>query len=490
MKKTAVVATTSITQFTRLSFLCLACILLGSLRPVSSQSPTKRVNILLIIADDMSPNAGVYGERSIKTPGIDGVAATGVVFNNAFCTASSCTPSRASILSGKYPHELQEGANLWSTFPSKFPNYTRTLEAAGYTIGLTGKGWGPGQTQPGGYTINPAGPNFISFEEFMIKLPENAPFCFWIGPSDPHRPYDAGLKNQTEINKAIIKIPAWLPNNEIVRDDMMDYLAEVKRFDQTVDNAVKLLKEKGMFENTLIIVTSDNGMPFPRAKANVYNSGSHIPLVISWGNKFKQGKYYNELVTLADLAPTILEVANVKSTVPLTGSSLLPLLLHNRSDERFNQVFLERERHANVRKDMQAYPVRAIRTKEYLYVENLKPERWPAGDPDYEVPPSPFGDIDNGPSKEFLVKNRNNPALAKWVQASLEKRPARELYILTNDPDQLNNVVADPANGKIIKNLKKKLDQWRKQTRDPLLGSDKDIFDTYPYYGRQAKTEL
>ncbi len=158
-------------------------------------------------------------------------------------------------------------------------------------------------------------------------------------------------------------------------------------------------------------------------------------------------------MSLADLAPTILEAASVKSTLPLTRSSLLPLLIHNKPDERFNRVFLERERHANVRKDMQSYPVRAIRTKDYLYVENLRPERWPAGDPDYKVPPSPFGDIDNGPSKEYLVNNRNNPALAKWVQASLEKRPARELYILTDDPDQLNNVAGDPASARIIKNL-------------------------------------
>ncbi|MEJ7770122.1 MAG: sulfatase, partial [Chitinophagaceae bacterium] len=406
MKKTAVDLSTFITRSTGVSFLCLVYILFVPPRPISAQSLTKRVNILLIIADDMSLNAGVYGERSIKTPGIDGVAATGVVFNNAFCTASSCTPSRASILSGKYPHELQEGANLWSTFPSRFPNYTRTLETAGYTIGLTGKGWGPGQTHPGGYTINPAGPNFTSFEEFIMKLPGNAPFCFWIGPSDPHRPYEQGLKNQTEIDKTLIKVPGWLPDNEVVRGDMMDYLAEVKRFDQAVENAVKLLKEKGLFENTLIIITSDNGMPFPRAKANVYNSGSHIPLVMSWGNKFKKGKYYNELVSLADLAPTILEAASVKSSVPLSGSSLLPLLINNKPDERFNRVFLERERHANVRKDMQSYPVRAIRTRDYLYIENLRPERWPAGDPDYKVPPSPFGDIDNGPSKEYLVKNR------------------------------------------------------------------------------------
>lgn len=487
MKKTRLSLKLTFNRSVHLHIFILTLFLVCNFKTSIAQKPVRPVNILLIIADDMSMNAGIYGEQAIKTPGIDGVAANGVFFNNAFCTASSCTPSRASILSGKYPHELEEGANLWGTFPSKFPNYTKTLKGAGYTIGLTGKGWGPGQTLPGGYKENPAGPQFKDFDDFISKLAENAPFCFWLGSSDPHRPYDTELTKQTAIDKSKIKVPAWLPDNEVVREDMMDYLAEVKRFDETIEKAISLLKQKGLYENTFIIITSDNGMPFPRAKANVYNSGSNIPLIMSWGNHFTKGKNYNELVILADLAPTILDAANIKATAPLTGNSLLPLLENNKKDKRFSSVFLERERHANVRKEMQGYPVRAIRTEEYLYVENLKPDRWPAGDPDYNIPPAPFGDIDNGGSKEFLIKNRNNPAYAKWVKASLEKRPARELYILKNDPDQMNNVAEARQNAKIIKELKEKLDQWRKQTNDPLLGTSKDIFDTYPYYGRKSK---
>ncbi|GEO06497.1 heparan N-sulfatase [Adhaeribacter aerolatus] len=452
-----------------------------------AQKQKEQENILLIIADDMSKHAGVYGEKAIRTPGIDAVAASGVVFNNAFCTASSCSPSRASILTGKYPHQLEEGGNLWGTLPAKFPNYTRTLARAGYTVGLTGKGWGPGQALPGGYQENPAGPAFKNFAEFIAKLPAGKPFCFWLGPSDPHRPYEAELKNKTEINKAEIKVPGWLPDNAAVREDLMDYLAEVKRFDQTIEEAVKLLKQKGLYNNTLIIVTSDNGMPFPRAKANVYDSGSNIPLVMSWGNHFGKGKYYNEFVTLADIAPTILEVAGLKTTDPMTGKSLLPLLQKNQQDKRYGQVFLERERHASVRDNNLSYPVRAIRTKDYLYIENLRPDRWPAGNPNLTVPPSPFGDIDNGGSKKFLIENRNNAAAAKWVAASLEKRPARELYILQNDKDQLHNVAEAPANVKIIQSLKGELDQWRRDTQDPLLGTKQDIFDTYPYYGGKKK---
>ena len=481
----AMITSLSTPRIVRLSILLLAPVIVLNLEVVLAQQNAKRPNILLIIADDMSMNAGIYGEKAIKTPGMDNLALNGVYFKNAFCTASSCSPSRASILSGKYPHELEEGANLWGTFPAKYPNYTKTLAQAGYKIGLTGKGWGPGQALPGGYKENPAGPDFKSFDDFLAKLPNDAPFCFWIGSSDPHRPYEAALTKKTAIDKSNIKVPAWLPDNETVREDMMDYLAEVKRYDETIEHAIALLKQKGMFENTFIIVTSDNGMPFPRAKANVYTSASNVPLIMSWGNRFTEGKSYNELITLADLAPTILDAANVKATAEMTGKSLLPLLLDNKKDKRFKEVFLERERHANVRTNMLGYPVRAIRTEDYLYVENLKPERWPAGDPDYNVPPSPFGDIDNSGSKEFLIRNRNNTTYAKWVNASLEKRPAVELYNLKKDPDELNNVATNSENQKIIKKLKKRLDEWRRHTNDPLVGTTEDIFDTYPYYGRQ-----
>lgn len=187
------------------------------------------------------------------------------------------------------------------------------------------------------------------------------------------------------------------------------------------------------------------------------------------------------------MAPTILDAADVKIPVTMTGKSLLPLLEKNKKVKRYNQVFLERERHAFVRANNASYPVRAIRTKDYLYIENLKPDRWPAGDPDLNVPPSPFGDIDNGGSKDFLIQNRQNATAAKWVKASLEKRPARELYILKNDKDQLNNVAEASENAKIIKSLKKQLDSWRQKTADPLLGTDQDIFDTYPYYGRKKQ---
>jgi N-sulfoglucosamine sulfohydrolase len=451
------------------------------------QSAPVRPNVLVIVADDWSLHAGVYGDKVVPTPAIDGLAREGVVFEQAFCAAPSCSPSRAAMLTGRYPHQLQQGANLWGTLPASYPNYTRLLAESGYTIGLEGKGWGPGDHQAGGYTHNPAGPAFKSFAVFMEELPGQTPFCFWIGSTDPHRPYDPELKKSYNLNEQHLKVPAWLPDNEQVREDLLDYYAEVARFDQTVQGAVNLLKEKKLLENTLIIVTGDNGMPFPRAKANVYDSGSKVPLIICWGNRLRKGSRYRELVNLIDIAPTVLQAAGLPAPNAMTGESLLPLLTGGKTSGHFDQVFLERERHANVRKDNLGYPVRAVRTQKFLYVLNLEPGRWPAGDPDVFVLPGPFGDIDNGKAKEFLLANRDNPEMKQWVVPSLEKRPAEELYDLEKDPDQLKNVAAAPAYAKVKEQLKQQLQQWRRQTKDPSLNGQGHLFDEYTYYGGQKK---
>ncbi len=440
-------------------------------------------NILFIIADDMSRHGGIYGHQVISTPGIDSLGRDGVVFENAFCAAPSCSPSRAGILTGRHPHQLKEGGNLWGTLPVSYSNYVSLLQRKGYKTGLFGKGWGPGDFKAGGYIENPAGPSYKSFENFMSQLPGKTPFAFWIGSHDPHRPYEPELKKTAGINEQELKVPSWLPDNALVRADLMDYYAEVRRFDQTVENAISILKQKGLYDNTLIIVTSDNGMPFPRAKANLYDAGSNIPLVMRWGKLFKNGNRYKELVSLIDIAPTILEAARVDIPASMTGKSLLPLLLKGKTDKRFDMVFLERERHANIRKNNLGYPARAVRTVDYLYINNLRPDRWPAGEPDFPGALGAFGDIDNGLSKKYLVENRTNPAFKEQASWSLEKRSAEELYDLKTDPDQLHNLAQDQSYDRIKKQLQVKLDAWRKETADPLLHSDEDIFDSYPYYG-------
>lgn len=439
-------------------------------------------NILVIIADDMSMNAGIYGDSTIETPAIDAIGKDGVVFQSAHCTASSCTPSRASILTGRYPHQLKEGGSLWGFLPSEYTTYTKLVRDAGYNVGLEGKGWGPGNFRAGGYTENPAGKSYKGFEKFIEENGTDKPFCFWIGNHDPHRPYKPELKNTVKFNESALKIPVWVPDNETVRNDFKDYYAAVKRFDRRVGQCISLLKEKGLYDNTLIIVTSDNGRPFPRSKANNYDESTNIPLIMRWGKHTQNGTRRKEIVSLVDLAPTILEVAGQPAAPGTSGASLIPLITKGQTDKRFDMVFTERERHSKARAGDLSYPIRSIHTKDFIYIVNLRPGRWPAGDPVNPEVNGPFGDIDNGGTKKVLVDNRQDPAYAKFVKWSLDKRPAEELYDLRKDPDQLVNVAMDKRYAKTLQYLKKQLADWRSRTNDPVTDSGQDIFDTYPHY--------
>lgn len=442
----------------------------------------QRPNILLIIADDLSKTLPLYGDQTIVTPGMNGVAKDGVVFDHAYCTASSCTPSRASILTSKYPHQLQQGGNLHGTLPIKYDNYASILAQNGYRVGLSGKGWAPGDYKPGGYKQNPAGKSYKSFEAFMKDQPADQPFCFWLGSHDPHRPYKASLKEEYGIDSLNVKVPIWLPDNKQVRNDFLDYYAESKRFDRMIEGAIALLKKKGIYDQTLIVITSDNGMPFPRVKANAYDLSTNIPLIIRWGDHFIKGKRLNEFVSLIDLAPTFLSAAGVKVPQAMMGKSLLGLLATGKSKQPRQAIFSERERHAYVRAGNIGYPVRAIRTDRYLYINNLRPARWPAGDPANLESNRFYGDIDNGPTKKLLLENKDTPAYQNFRIWSLDKRPSEELYDLKKDPDQLVNLVGKPAWDKVKKGLAKRLMNWRKSTNDPVT-DNVDPFDHYPYYG-------
>ncbi|WP_345235409.1 sulfatase [Olivibacter ginsenosidimutans] len=451
-----------------------------------SSGQNKKPNILLIIADDLSKTLPLYGDSTITTPGMDGVAKDGVVFERAYCTASSCTPSRASILTGKYPHQLTEGGNLHGTLPLKYENYARILAENGYRVGLQGKGWGPGNFQKGGYTENPAGKSYKNFENFMQDQPADVPFCFWIGSHDPHRPYSASLKGSLGIDSMKVKVPVWLPDNNGVQEDFLDYYAESKRFDQTIEKAIALLKEKGIYDETLIVITSDNGMPFPRVKANAYDRSTNIPLIMRWGRHFMKGKRTSEMVSLVDLAPTFLSVAGIETPKSMEGQSLLALLETGKSKHPRAEIFSERERHAYVRADNLGYPMRAIRTDRFLYINNLRPERWPAGDPENPESNRFYGDIDDGQTKKLLLENKDDPAYEKLRLWSLDKRPAEELYDLEKDPDQLENLAKDASYAKVRQELATRLLKWRKHTKDPVTETI-EPFDNYPFYGEIPK---
>lgn len=448
-------------------------------------------NILFIIADDWSyPHAGAYGDGTVSTPAFDRVAREGALFLNAFTAAPSCTPSRAAILTGQAVHRLAEGGNLHGFLPARYDVYPDLLERAGYHAGFTGKGWGPGRFEPGDRKRNPAGPRFETFDEFLAKRREGQPFVFWYGSTDPHRPYTNGAGAAAGLRADTVAVPPFLPDTADVRGDLLDYYSEVQRFDADTARLLETLQQRGELDNTIVVMTSDNGMPFPRAKANVYDFGSRMPLAIRWPHRIKPGTRVDAFVSLADLAPTFLDAAALPIPAAITGRSLLPLIEGDRAAAAArDRVFIERERHANVRRGDLSYPVRAIRTNEFLFIRNYRPDRWPAGDPEQYVAVGPFGDIDDGPSKRLLLGGRTSPSLSRFFALATGRRPAEELYDLKKDPGQTVNVAADAAYAAARDRLKKELDSWQRATGDPRATEDDDRWDRYPYYGAPAKQD-
>ena len=252
--------------------------------PNASPSRGDRPNILFAIADDWGwPHAGAYGDPVVQTPTFDRLAREGVLFQHAFVSAPSCTPSRGAILTGQWHWRLRGAANLWSVFPDDIATFPEMLERAGYEVGVTGKHWGPGRTQSAGRHL--AGQPCGSFQDFLAHRRSDKPFFFWLGSGDPHRPFEPGSGERQGIDPARIVPPACLPNVPAVRSDMADYYAEVQRFDRLVAAALEMLDRAGELDRTIIVMTSDNGMPFPRCKANLYDSGSRMPLAIRWGDR-------------------------------------------------------------------------------------------------------------------------------------------------------------------------------------------------------------
>jgi N-sulfoglucosamine sulfohydrolase len=455
---------------------------------VPPAKPDPRPNIVFAIADDWSfPHAGVYGDKVVKTPTFDRVANEGVLFTHAYCAAPTCSASRASILTGQWPHRLSEGADLWGTLPARFPVYPDVLEKAGYRIGYTRKGWGPGSL--GDRARNPAGPLFKSFDEFIKTVPAGTPFCFWFGSHDPHRPYveGSGAKSGMKIEDAAV--PPYLPDAPEVRSDILDYYFAVERYDRDAGDILKQLEAAGRLDNTMFVMSSDNGWPFPRAKANVYEWSAHMPLAIRWPARVKGGRTVNDLVSLIDLAPTFLQAAalDTKLMPDMNARSLLGLLTGDVSIPHVSArpyVFFERERHANVRKGDLSYPMRAIRTDNFLYIRNFRPDLWPAGDPQMWKDVGPFGDIDGGPTKSLLLDRRDEPGIAGFFRLACGKRLGEELYDLRKDPNSIKDVAGYTEYGADQKKMAAALDEWMHATGDPRAdaGGDFDAFDKYPYF--------
>ena len=482
-------------KFRRASILCLGALTL--LAAGCKKEAVQRPNILFAIADDWGwPHAGAYGDPVVKTPAFDRLAREGVLFNHAYISSPSCTPSRNAILTGQYHWRLGPGANLWSTLDPATPVYPLLLEDAGYKIGRFRKSWGPGDISD--WKRHPAGHDYTDtgFEAFMAERKENQsgqPFCFFLGTSDPHRPYDRGSGVQSGINLDEIRLFECFPDTEIVRSDVADYYYEVQRFDTLVASAMRILEEYGELDNTIIVMTGDHGMPFPRCKSNNYDSGARIPFAVRWGSRVaKPGRVLDDFISTTDLAPTFLELAGVEIPTVITGQSFADLLLTEKEGfvdrEKRSYVLHGKERHVpGQEEDMGGYPVRAIRSHEYLYIRNFKEERWPSGTPNYLEAAIPYcwlGDCDNGPTKSYMVENRNRDQHHQELyELAFGKRPSEELYDCRQDPEQLVNVADDPAYAEIKQELSKQLMEQLLATGDPRATGGGDEFDAVPYLG-------
>lgn len=454
-----------------------------------AQSTTTRPNILLCIADDMSwAHTSAMGDKAVKTPTFDRVAREGVLFTNAFCSSPSCTPSRAALLTGQAFCRLEEGGNLLGTLAKKFAVYPDLLEQAGYAVGYARKGWDPGNGEPGGRTRNPAGPQFADFQAFQKTVKKGQPFCFWFGSQDPHRPYEPAARPVGAIDLSQIVVPPFLPDTPQIRADIADYLWEIQRFDREVGELIATLEKAGTLHNTLVVITSDNGMPFPRAKCNLYDAGARMPLAVRWPAGITTPGRVSDFVSHTDWAPTFLQAAGLLPPKEMTGRSLLPLLAsakRGRVEPARDRVYLGRERHDVFRRENDrpvGYPMRAVRTDQFLFIRNFHSERLPAGDT-----PDKNEDNDRGPSKTF-VAGLKSEAKSGPYQLAYGLRPAEELYDLARDPGQLKNVAADPAYAAARKTLRGDLDRWMTTMNDPRRpgGPDPDVFDRYTPYGKRA----
>ncbi len=462
-----------------------------------------RPNILFVISDDQSfPHASAYGCKWVKTPAFDRVAREGILFTNAYTCNAKCSPSRASILTGRNTWQLEEAGNHVPYFPAKFKTYAETLIENGYHVGLTAKGWAPGN--PGmvnGKKRELLGPSwnehkttppakFISdidyaanFEAFLNDNSKGKPFCFWFGCNEPHRAYEfkAGVNKGGKSISEIDKVYGFWPDNDTVRNDMLDYAYEIEYFDSHLGKVLKILEEKGLLENTLIVVTADNGMPFPRVKGNAYEMSNHLPLAMMWPKGIKNpGRIVDDFVSFSDVSPTFLDLAGVSEKLSgmqkMEGKSLRPVFEGTQKGQFREFMVIGKERTDLGRPNDVGYPIRGIVTNEFLYLRNYHPERWPAGNPE-----TGYMDCDGSPSKSYILNERRSKGKSKFWDLNFGKVAGEQLFRISTDKECMENLAENPlyaaVRGKLIKQMTQKL----KKDGDPRMFGKGDIFDTYPY---------
>ena len=527
---------------------CVAvvCAMTSFMHSLFAAEPTKRPNILFAFADDWGRYASAYAGAEgpgtmndvIHTPHFDRVAGEGVLFKNAFVTSPSCTPCRSSLLSGQYFFRTGRGAILQGAiWDSSIPVYPMILEKAGYHMGETYKVWSPGSPVDapygaGQFGYQKAGSRFNQFSQNVTKMvrqgksireakqvlydevmgnfndflearPEGEPFCYWFGPTLVHRKWIKGSGKDLwgiEPDSLKGKMPAFLPDVHEVREDMADYFGEIQAFDAALGLMLKKLEQMGELDNTLVVVSGDHGAPgFPNGKCSLYDFGVSVPLAVRWGGA-QGGRVVEDFINLMDLAPTFLEAAGEKIPEVMTGRSFVSILKSKKSGwvhpDR-NWVVTGRERHvAKARKGQTPYPQRALRTPDYLYIVNFKPERWPMGDPyhlDLEKRPTlddltertfvTFADFDASPTKAWLFARENDPQWKWHFDMAFGKRPFAELYDIHQDPDQIHNLAESVKHASVRGQLHEQLMGILRDANDPRVTQVSPKFEYPPFAG-------
>lgn len=470
----------------------------------SNAQINKKPNILFIVLDDAGIDFGAYGSTFVNTPNFDRVAKEGLLFNKAYTPNAKCGPSRSCIMTGRNPWQLEAAANHWIYFPTVYKTYQEALQDAGYKIGFTGKGFAPGKAldvngknrlllgreykahklipPTSGLSKDDYAENFKDF----LKETKDSIWSFWIGLNEPHRPYEFGTGERIggKSKSMIKKVPDYWPDTDSVRTDMLDYAFEIEYADRQIGKILQHLSDAKQLDNTLLIITSDHGMPFPRVKGNQYENANHIPFAMMWKNMIKNpGRKVDDHINFTDLAPTFLEAANVKLETsgmhPVAGRSLIPIIRSFKAgqvESNRDFVLVGQERHDFGRPNDQGYPIRGINKGRYCYIKNYEATRWPAGNPE-----TGYLNTDGGATKSFILNQRRNGEDKYFWKLNFGLRPSEELYDMSKDPNCVRNLAYEPAFSIIKKQLKSEMEAKLKEQGDLRMFGFGGIYEKYPF---------
>lgn len=410
-------------------------------------------NIVFFIADDVSQeDFACYGHPTIKTPNTDALAANGMRFDNAYLTTSSCSPSRCSIITGRYPHNT--GApELHVKLPDAQVRFPELLREAGYYTVLSGKnhmfgnedrafdqitaGGGPGKEK--------------DWVGHVQDRPKDKPFFFWFASTDAHRDWQISEHAPVYENDDVV-VPPYMVDTEVTRADLADYYHEVSRFDHYIGLVTAELEKQGVLENTLIVVAADNGRPFPRCKSRLYDSGIKTPWVVHYPRMIASPSVTESLVSVIDLSATCLELAGVEQPECIQGQSFVPVLKDPTVEIR-DMVFSEHNWHVYKNHE------RMVRFGDFLYIKNNFPNQ-----------PNLCYESDNKfpAGAELWKAHAAGKTTPEQQQVFANPCPEEELFQVSDDPDQLNNMAGDPAYAKVLGQARQLLADWTEQTGDTI----------------------